>query len=169
MGRLKKIVAFRITRFGLAGIINTATNFAVLNVAFYGLHLNKLASIMIATACAIAVSFILNRNFVFQDKDRPIKKLARFVVVSVVGVFVIQTSVYAVCIALLHGHEAGIIGELRSIIGYRLSSNFVDINLSNVVASLAVLFWNYNGYRIFVFNGKRRGNEIIEDLSSEAA
>jgi putative flippase GtrA len=169
MEHLKKIIAFRVTRFGIAGIINTATSFAVLNIVFYSLHLNKLVSIMIATACAIAVSFILNRNFVFQDKDRPAMKLARFVLVSVVGVFVIQNSVYVLCIALLHGHEAGIIGAFRNVSGYQLGSNFVDINLSNVVASLAVMFWNYNGYRIFVFNGKRRGNEIIEDINPEAA
>jgi len=169
MEHVKKIVAFRITRFGLAGAVNTATNFAVLNFAFYGLRQNKITSIVIATSCAIAISFILNRNFVFLDKDRPVTKLARFMVVSVAGVFLIQNGVYVIGIVLLHGHESEVIGTVQHITGYKLSSNFIDVNLSNFIASLAVMFWNYNGYRIFVFNGERRGNEVIEDIGTETA
>jgi putative flippase GtrA len=159
MEHLKKIVAFRVTRFGVAG----------LNCAFYILHQSKLASIVIATSCAIAVSFILNRNYVFIDKARPVKKLARFVAVSVVGVFLIQNSVYALCIVLLGNHESGITGVITSITGYRVNNNFVAINLSNLIASFVVMFWNYNGYRLFVFNGARRGNEAFEDIGTETA
>src|SRR6266568_3515052 len=108
MEHLKKIIAFRVTRFGLAGLINTA------------------------------VSFLLNRSFVFLDKERPVRKLARFIMVSVAGVFLIQNSVYAVCLVLLHSREAGVIRTMQSITGYQLSSNFVDVNLSNLVASFAV-------------------------------
>ncbi len=165
----KRLVASRVTRFTIAGAVNTITNFAVLNFMYYGLHQNKIISIVIATSCAITVSFILNRNFVFSDKERPIKKLPQFMVVSVLGVFLIQNSVYALCIVLLNHHEAGIAGVIQRGLGLRLSDSFVNVNLSNVIASLAVMFWNYNGYRIFVFNGKRHGNEIIEDLSTETA
>src|SRR5437867_489812 len=94
MEHLKKIIAFRVTRFGLAGLINTAVSFAALNVAFYVQHQSKQFSIVIATTCAIAVSFLLNRNFVFLDKSHPAKKLVRFIVVSVIGVFLIQNIVY---------------------------------------------------------------------------
>jgi len=169
MERLKKIITFRVTRFGLAGAVNTATNFAVLNFAFYGLHLNKLASIIIATTCAIAVSFILNRSFVFLDKARPAKKLVRFIFVSVIGVFLVQNSVYAIGLALLHGREAGVVNAVYGLSGFRLSNNFIDVNLSNLVASFAILFWNYNGYKLFVFNGRRRDNEVIEDIGTETA
>jgi putative flippase GtrA len=167
MNHVQKIVAFPITRFGLAGMANTAVSFAILNLVFYGLHQGKLASVVIATSCAIALSFMLNRSFVFLDKERATKKLGRFILVSVAGVFLIQNAVYAVCIAFLHGHESGAITAIHRLATIRLSSEFVDINLSNLLASFAVMFWNYNGYRIFVFNGERHGNRIIEDSVTE--
>src|SRR6266516_461270 len=158
MEHLKKIVAFRVTRFGLAGAVNTAVNFAVLNFAFYILHQSKLASIVIATAIAIAVSFMLNRNFVFLDKTRPAEKLPRFIVVSVVGVFLIQNAVYLLLIALLHNDEAEVSNVIQVVTRYQLSSNFIDVNLSNLIASFVVMFWNYNGYKLFVFNSRQRGD-----------
>jgi putative flippase GtrA len=169
MEYLKKIVAFRVARFSLAGLTNTAVSFAVLNVAFYVLHQSKLASIVVASTCAIAVSFLLNRNFVFLDKSRPAKKLARFIVVSVIGVFLIQNIVYALGLALLHSHEAGVMNAVYSLSGVNLSSNFIDVNISNLIASLTVMFWNYNGYKLFVFDGKGSRNETIEDFGTETA
>lgn len=169
MGQTRKVHKARVARFTIAGAVNTAVNFAVLNFAFYVLHQNKLTSIVLATSCAISVSFMLNRTFVFLDKERPAKKLARFIVVSVIGVFLIQNTVYAIGLALLRSHEAGVIHAVYSLSGVKLSNNFVDVNLSNLIASFAVMFWNYNGYKLFVFNGKRRGNEVIEDIGTEAA
>ena len=169
MGHVKNIVAFRLVRFLIVGAGNTAVNFAVLNFAFYGLHQGKLVSSFVATACAVVFSFILNRAYVFVDKDRPAKKLALFIIVTVSGVMLIQNSVYDVGIHLLHGHELGVINAIHSIIGVHLSSNFVDVNLSNLVASILIMFWNYNGYRVLVFRGKRHGDEIIEDEAIETA
>src|SRR6266704_7163792 len=155
MRQLKYLITFRLTRFTLAGAVNTTVNFAVLNFMFYALHLNKMVSIVIATSFAIVVSFILNRNFVFLDKERSANKLVRFVVVSVLGVFLVQNSVYGLGIVLLSGHETGLTNIIRTVFGVRFSDSFIDVNLSNTVASFAVLFWNYNGYKLFVFNGKR--------------
>jgi putative flippase GtrA len=169
MRSIKQVTNFRAVRFTLSGAVNTAVNFTILNAAFYSLHLSKFVSIIIATACAIGVSFMLNRNYVFRDKDRPVKKLPRFVAVSVLGVFIIQNSVYGLCVLLLHNHEFGVIDAIQQLSSVHLSSSFVDINFSNAIASFAVLFWNYNGYKLFVFNGKRQGNEVIEDTGTETA
>jgi putative flippase GtrA len=159
---VKHVIAFRVARFALAGILNTAVNFVILNLAFYGLHQGKLASSFIATSCAVAFSFVLNRNFVFVDKERPAKKLALFLIVTISGVLVIQNSVYALGIELLHHHELAISDIAYGLTHVRLSRDFIAINLSNVIASLAVMIWNYNGYRIFVFHGERHGDDVIE-------
>jgi len=169
MDHVKHLFAFRVTRFTLAGAVNTAVNFAVLNLAFYGVHTSKIIAIVVATACAITTSFILNRNFVFRDKEKPVAKLARFIAVSVLGVFLVQTSVYAVCIMLLHGHEGGIARALQSVTGYRFEDSFVAINLSDTLASMAVLLWNYNGYRLFVFTSKLPRPESVEGFGAESA
>jgi putative flippase GtrA len=169
MRRAKRIDSFRITRFGLAGLINTVVNFTVLNISFYWLHQNKFVSIVIATSCAIAVSFILNRNFVFLDKTQPAKKLTRFILVSVIGVFLIQNAVYALCVLLLQDRTAAISSTIRDVTGYQVDRDFIDVNLSNLIASLAVMVWNYNGYSLFVFNSKRRSSGGIESISEETA
>lgn len=163
----RRISADRRFRFILTGLINTLVNFAVLNFAFYGLHRDRFVSIIIATSCAIGVSFILNRSFVFADKSRPARKLVRFAVVSTLGVFIIQNLVYALGILLMDGHEGPIISAVQGPTGYELGKDFVDINFSNILASLAVMIWNYNGYRLFVFND--RGEDAAETAVEEAA
>lgn len=166
MKHIKKIVAFRVSRFVLVGIANTAVNIAVLNLAFYALHQGKLTSSFIATSCAVVFSFIMNRSVVFQDKSRTAQRLARFVLLTGTGVLLVQNSVYALGLALLHQHNLGLSGVIYSLTGVRLGVDFIDVNLSNVIASLCVMFWNYNSYRLFVFNGRRRGDVVIEDAAS---
>lgn len=168
MGHVKNVVAFRLIRFLIVGAGNTTVNFAVLNFAFYGLHQGKLVSSFMATACAVAFSFILNRAYVFIDKERPAKKLALFIAVTVSGVMLIQNSVYDIGIHLLRNHELGVINAVHSLASIHLNGNFVDVNISNLIASVFVMFWNYNGYKIFVFRGKRVGDEIIEEANETA-
>ncbi|HUC89425.1 MAG TPA: GtrA family protein [Patescibacteria group bacterium] len=162
MIHIKKILAFRVSRFVLVGVANTAINFAILNLAFYGLHQTKLTSSFIATGCAVIFSFIMNRNFVFQDKSRSMQKLALFIILTASGVMLVQNSIYALGILLFHGHTLGISNVIHGLIRIRLSDTFIDVNLSNLVASLGVMVWNYNGYRLFVFKGERHGNDVIE-------
>ena len=162
MVHIKKIVAFRISRFVLVGMANTAVNIAILNLAFFWLHQGKLVSSFMATGCAIIFSFIMNRAIVFQDKTRAAQKLTLFAVLTVSGVLLVQNSVYALGIAFLDHHNLGISNVIDNLIGLRLRDDFIDVNLSNVVASLCVMVWNYNSYRLFVFNGKRDGDDVIE-------
>ena len=169
MERVKRLVGFRVTRFLLAGAVNTAVNFAVLNLAFYGLHQNKLVASLIATLCAVLCSFALNRSYVFMDKERPARKFGLFVLVTAGGVLLIQNSVYTLCVALFHNHEAGVIASIHTVATLHFSPDFVDVNLSNLIASFVVMFWNYNGYKLFVFEGTKHSNDITEELSTETA
>lgn len=135
---VKRLTSFRIARFTVVGLANTAVNFTVLNLMFYELHANKILSSIVATCCAVVFSFALNRSYVFRSKDKTLKRFARFSVVAASGTLAIQTSIYSLCVWLLHGYA---------------SSDFVIINFSNLIASIGVMLWNYNGYRLFVFNG----------------
>lgn len=150
MGYIQRVLSMRFARFVVVGAGNTAINFAVLNTMFYGLQQNKIASSIIATSCAIVFSFLMNRSYVFRDTSRPINKFLLFASVSALGVLVIQTSVYSLCVLLL-----------------RHSADFVAINESNLAASLSVTLWNYNGYRLFVFNGNKAAR-LEDDGISEA-
>ncbi|HUS25920.1 MAG TPA: GtrA family protein [Nevskiaceae bacterium] len=163
MERAKKLVSFRTVRFALVGIGNTAVNFAILNFAFYVLNQGKIVSSIIATSCAVAFSFALNRNFVFAHKTgKALHQLILFVVVTVSGVMLVQNAVFALGVRLLPGHETPLINLVESLAKLRLSPDFIDVNLSNAVASLAVMFWNYNGYRLFVFKQEEEQSVISE-------
>lgn len=134
----------RFARFLLAGGVNTAVNFIVLNVSIYGLHLHKILASVLATCTAIACGFMLNRSFVFGDRNRTGIKLVRFMAISVAGVLLIQTSVYAACLTVLTSifHDQGYLG---------LTANIFEVNASNLAGSIAVMLWNYTGYRLWVF------------------
>ena len=151
MGIVQKLTSIRVARFAIVGLANTIVNFAVLNFAVFGLHLNKIVASIIATACAIIFSFIMNRSFVFNDRERPFRKFLIFTVVAASGVLAIQTTVYSLCVLLLRNHVA---------------DDFAVINVSNLVASLCVMLWNYNGYRLLVFNNN--GARLEDDGLSKA-
>jgi len=142
MRYLRKILSIRFSRFLLVGTGNTAINFAILNTSVFFLHLNRIIAVTLATSCAVTLSFILNRSFVFEDSDEQAKKFLRFSAVAATGTLLIQTSLYTICLYLFSQQDwAG--------------SNTVQINVSNLIASLGVMLWNYNGYRLLVFKPSR--------------
>jgi len=153
---LNKLASKRVLRFAVIGVCNAAISFGVLNLAFYKLGQTKIISSIIATTCALIFSFILNRGFVFGDKTkRAHQQLPAFVIVTVSGSLLVLNLVYIVTLHLLSGHEGLIIDPVKTLTAVSLTKNFVDINFSTVMGAVVALFWNYNGYRWFVFKGSK--------------
>lgn len=150
----------RIVRFAVVGVCNAAISFGVLNLAYYHLHQGKITSSILATSCALAFSFVMNRGFVFGDKTkRAYRQLPVFVIVTVTGSLLLLNAVYILSIRLLNGHERIITVPIHTVTGVMLSRSFVDINVATVIGAIAALIWNYNGYRWFVFKGKHSREE----------
>ena len=144
----------RVPRFIIVGIANATISFGVLDISFYVFHESKIVSNIIGTLCAITFSFIMNRIFVFRDRSKNVRKqFIAFMLVTLSGSLVILNLAYTLSVKLLKGHEYLIIKIAKEVIGIKLSTSFVDINLSLVIGSFIALFWNYNGYRMFVFKG----------------
>lgn len=163
MNRLKTLHANRITRFTIVGAVNTAVSFGILNLVFYKLHQGKIVSSIIATTCALAVSFLLNRNYVFADKSkRAHKQLLPFIAITISGSLLVLNAVYVLSLRLLSGHEALFIDAAKTLSGVDLSPSFIDINLSTLIGAAAALLWNYNGYRMFVFTSQKPSPETDE-------
>ena len=136
----------------MVGFSNAALHFSVLNACFYIFGATKIVSSLVATICAVTFSFFLNRDFVFKAKDKTaMRVVALFALVTLSGMLIIHNATYALFIHLLSGHEARIGTFLFTITGQTFSSDFIDINLATVFGAIAVLVWNYNGYRFFVF------------------
>lgn len=160
MRHIKKLVSHRKVRFGLVGIGNTLFNFVILNIAFFLLGQSKIVSGIIATLFALTLSFFLNRNFVFRHAGQPSRQALRFVLVTLTGVMLIQNVVYAFFVFILKDHTGGVVNLIHSLSGIQLSENFFDINVSNAIGSLCTMVWNYNGYRLFVFNEKTESHAV---------
>lgn len=154
---LKKLRANRIIRFIVVGTCNAAISFGILNLAFYKFDQSKIMASIIATTCALIFSFIMNRNFVFADKTKKIhQQVPIFVIVTISGSLIILNLVYILSLKVLNGHEYLIIDPIKSLTGIVLSKSFIEINVSTIIGAIVALFWNYNGYRWFVFKGSKK-------------
>jgi len=163
MRQIRGLLANRKIRFVCVGILNTLLNFLVLNFAFFVLKQNKFVASLIATLFAVVISFFLNRGFVFHNKSRSLRQPLLFAAVTLTGVLIFQNAIYGLFVVLLRSHTAPIRDLIHSVSGVKLSTNFIDINLSNLISSLFAMIWNYNGYRLFVFKeGSSISDEIVE-------
>jgi len=160
---LQKLLAERKLRFVVIGICNATISFGILNVAFAVFHQGKIESSIIATSCALAFSFFMNRGFVFGDKTKKAhQQLPIFIIVTVTGSLLVLNLVYILSLKVLNGHEGLIIDPIKLVTSLTLTKNFVDINLSTVIGAIAALLWNYNGYKWFVFKGQGKKNSVEE-------
>lgn len=62
-------------KFGIVGVINTFTSYAIVNTCFYAFHIHEQISNLIAFIISVLVSFTLNSIFVFKSKNNSIKEM----------------------------------------------------------------------------------------------
>lgn len=164
MKYLRKLLQHRLVRFLLVGFSNAALHFTILNLSFYVLGLGKIGASLVATLCAVTYSFFLNKDFVFKNKaegETLLSEAALFILVTLSGMLIIHNLTYLVVVHLLAGHDNTIINLLATTTGHRFSSDFVDINFATICGALVAMFWNYNGYRMFVF--KQNSEDPVDD------
>lgn len=130
-------------RFGVSGALNTTTDFIVLNALLWasGPVIASGAYIAwktISFLCALIQSYFLNKFWVFSSaKSTGIdaKESGRFFVISLIGFLINVTGSFLTFFALSHaGVDSKIAGNIGAVIGTALT-----------------VFWNYNGYKAFVF------------------
>jgi putative flippase GtrA len=137
-------------RFGITGVLNTGTDFFVLNIliASFGPGVGSIgyAAMKATSFCAALVqSYFLNRHWVFSaatdGKMADAKEGGRFFAVSLVG-FLINIASSSFVFAFL---------ERSSAVDSRLAAN-----AAAMVGTILVLLWNYAGYKFFVFRAPTR-------------
>ena len=62
-------------KFGLVGVVNTFTSYAIVNSCYYLLHLHLQLSNAIAFVLSVLVSFTLNSRFVFKKRPQTKREL----------------------------------------------------------------------------------------------
>ena len=123
-------------RFGIVGLANTTLDFALLFllVAF---GLDKIPANYISTGISFIFSFFVNKSFTFKSKGGNVKKqFAYFIVITIIGLWVIQPLI--------------ITGVSTLLAGTGWASAFILL-VAKLVATVASLIWNYIFYSRLVF------------------
>lgn len=123
-------------RFGIVGIANTALDFLILFL-LVGLGLDKIPANYLSTGASLVFSFFVNKSFTFKaTSDNAKKQFALFIVVTIIGLWIIQPLIITAVTALLAGTDwnTGLV-----------------LFTAKIIATVASLIWNYIFYSRLVF------------------
>lgn len=151
----------RFARFFAVGVWNTLVDLTVLTimVKLLDVRAHETAKLILANSVSatfsMTSSFLLNRYVVFRDGGNPVhgKKVATFVLVSLIGAYGINNTVLNLVVLhadWLHNLSYSIV-QLLSLDGI-FSKNFVTIFTGKAVAGLSSMLWSFWAYGKFVFN-----------------
>ena len=126
----------RILRFLVVGVLNTAIDVALLFLLTYGGVELWLANIF-STSVALLFSFFVNRSFTFKSTGNALRQIVPFLVVTLIGLWVLQPLVLLGVTGLLNGAW----GE------------YIGLFVAKMLATLVSMTWNYLLYNRLVFKG----------------
>lgn len=131
----------QLVKFVIAGFLNTAIDFGILN--FLSLELGVYSGVKIlginplSFIIAAINSFFWNKYWTFNKTEKPeLKEVLGFAVVTITAV-IINTGIMFFASKIL--------------INYVSLSSGKILNLAKVFATVVSLFWNFIGMKIFVF------------------
>jgi len=123
-------------RFGIVGLANTALDFAILFI-LVALGLDKIPANYVSTGISFIFSFFVNKSFTFKSKSGNVKKqFAYFVVITMIGLWVIQPI---------------IIGGVSALLANTGWASAAVLLIAKLIATVASLIWNYLFYSRLVF------------------
>jgi putative flippase GtrA len=126
-------------RFILVGIANTAIDFIVLlSLTTFGLPL--VVANFISTSVALTFSFFANRTFTFGSTGKKRSQAVRFLLVTLVGLWVLQPIVLVLAVPALEG----------------MLSREASIVVAKLIATVVSMVWNYLLYDSLVFRKPQR-------------
>jgi len=126
-------------RYGVVGIFNTVLDFTLLFI-FVALGIERIPANYMSTGVSMVFSFYGNRRFAFKHTgDQKRKQFVLFVIVTVIGMWVIQPVV---------------IWIVSTAIDPYLMNKSVELFIAKLTATGASLVWNYMLYSRLVFKKK---------------
>lgn len=133
MERILKKHAEKI-KFAIVGGANTALDFAVLFL-LTSLGLDRVIANYISTGVALIFSFFANKSFTFKNTSKNAKRqFIRFLIITLVGLWIIQPIIIWGVPKLLGGNEA------------------LDLFIAKIIATIVTMVWNYVLYAKYVFH-----------------
>lgn len=135
-GLLERLFALRVARFAMVGVLATATDFLIFNVAILGETDPSATRLVLANttafACATVVGYLLNSRLTWGVGTGQ-RSLVRYVMVAVVGVAIYD----------------GILLGLAHLTG---AEGFLALNAIKLAAVGVSAAWNFVGFSLFAFS-----------------
>lgn len=135
----------RFVIFGLIGLINTGIDISIYLLLLH-IHIPIIIANTISTSIALLLSYNLNKRFTYQDNNTNKANFARFLIVTLTGLWLLQPLVIHASLGLLHS------GTIEHSFGGFYAGAQAYFNLiAKLVATAVTLVWNYVLYSKFVF------------------
>ena len=151
-----KLKDMRIVRFALIGAFNTLVDFSIylsLSAITHSIIISNVA----ATSTALLLSYVLNAKFTFKVRSWSIKSAALFAVVTLFGLWALQTYLIFLFTNLLHALPYSAFSTLG-----RLKQPAL-IALPKLFATVFTLAWNFVWYNKVIFR-KQPQQVALEEL-----
>ena len=136
--RIRKFVDATTVKFLLVGVINTLVGTAVMFGFYNLLHAGYWVSSAANYIVGSIVSYVLNKYFTFQNKEKSVKQMLFFVVNI------------SVCYLLAYGLAKPVTLHLLS-----FSTQQIQENVAMLVGMCLFIALNYFGQRFIVFKSKQ--------------
>jgi putative flippase GtrA len=123
-------------RFGLIGVLNTTSDFVILNVLVVVFGLPVVLANTISTGLCMVMSFCLNKKWTFRSAGKNyMREVVLFFVFTIIGMWVIGNGIIALLVPLMPTDWPEII----------------RVSLPKLIATVASLVWNFVTYKYIVF------------------
>ncbi len=147
----------KVIMFAAIGIFNTLFDMALYVLVQYLTGSIIIANI-VATSAALIGSYLLNSKLTFKAKKWTAKSFVLFVVVTIFGLWVLQTGVIYLLTPLV-----GVIPEFL----WRLLGPIEDVAkilAPKVVATAVTVVWNFLWYNKVIFKDKDASEDLLRSL-----
>ena len=138
LGFLKNRHPKRFLKFSAVGVVNFLIDFSILNLLSFAVGINKGIFVAFFSAISFLIanlnSYFLNKRWTFK-KDSKNSNYKTFLALSALGVAVNIFIIYV----------------FTTFISQPYFSDLVWLNISKLIATGFVMFFNYFGYKKFVF------------------
>jgi putative flippase GtrA len=140
-------------RFGAVGFVATAVDYIIYNVITGLFHGPLIVGNVASTSIASVVSFLLNREVVFDGTRHDKKRytITLYILIIAVSIYIIQSVVLYLTHQYLPGLGRGIEHLLSSVGLHGISDRMLQNNIAKVFASFFGAIWNFFMLRKFVF------------------
>jgi putative flippase GtrA len=151
--KTRRIEIVRFLKFCIVGVIGTILDFGLLNLLHNVFGLPLVLSNTVSITAAIVNNYLWSRFWVYPEtKDQEGgRKFFRFVMVSIAAWFLNTAILWGTDSWLLgeSGLFAPLVAQFARMIG--VDHGVLSSNLSKVIATAIVLFWNFFANRYWTF------------------